>query len=143
MEWVFGQINVVKSKLNNRMGAELVNTILNIRTGLKRNNIIMYVIIMTEILEAMTMWSFIGTSLVCNESNTAEGCVTIDNCDCFCRIRFQFAYSHIMLCSLCVYCKGWQKVAYNLFATSNTPHLNMISKKCEWSVCFHGKFFAV
>jgi len=37
------------------MGAELVNTILNIRTGLKRNNIIKYVIIMTEILEAMTM----------------------------------------------------------------------------------------
>ena len=49
---------------------------------------------MTEIVEAVTMWSFIGISLVCNENSTAESCVNVDNCDYFCRIRFQFAYFH-------------------------------------------------
>jgi len=29
---------------------------------------------MTEIPEAVTMWSFIGTSFVCNENNAAESC---------------------------------------------------------------------
>jgi len=43
MEQVFDQTNVVKLKLNNRMSAELVNAILNIRTGLKRDNIIKHV----------------------------------------------------------------------------------------------------
>jgi len=55
MQRLFGQINVVKLKLNNRMSAELVNAILNIRTGLKRDKIIKYVTIMTEIPEAVTM----------------------------------------------------------------------------------------
>jgi len=45
MEQVFDQINVVKLKLNNRMSVELVNAILNIRTGLKRDNIIKHVMI--------------------------------------------------------------------------------------------------
>jgi len=55
MEQVFGQINVVILKFNNRMSAELVNAILNIRTGLKRDNIIKHVMMMTEIPEPVTM----------------------------------------------------------------------------------------
>ena len=55
MKRVFGQTNVVKLKLNNRMSGKLVNAILNIRTGLKRDNIIKHVMIMTEIPEAVTM----------------------------------------------------------------------------------------
>jgi len=55
MKRVFGQINIVKVKLNNRMSAELVNAILNIRTGLKRDNIIKHVVIISEIPEAVTM----------------------------------------------------------------------------------------
>jgi len=55
MKRVIGQINIVKLKLNNRMSAELVNAILNIRTGLKRDNITKHVVIMTEIPEAVTM----------------------------------------------------------------------------------------
>jgi len=47
MEQVFNQINVVKLKLNNRVSVELVNAILNIRTELKRDNIIKHVMIMT------------------------------------------------------------------------------------------------
>jgi len=47
MEQVFDQINMVKLKLNNRMSVELVNAILNIRTGLKRDNTIKHVMIMT------------------------------------------------------------------------------------------------
>jgi len=47
MEQVFDQINVVKLKLNNRMSVELVNAIRNIRTGLKRDNIIKHAMIMT------------------------------------------------------------------------------------------------
>jgi len=47
MDQVFDQINMVKLKLNNRMSVELVNAILNIRTGLKRDNIIKHVMIMT------------------------------------------------------------------------------------------------
>jgi len=39
MELAFSQINVVKLKLRNRMSAELVNAILNIKSGLKRDNI--------------------------------------------------------------------------------------------------------
>jgi len=46
MELVFSQINVVNLKLNNRMRAELVNAILNVRTELKRDNIIKHVMIM-------------------------------------------------------------------------------------------------
>jgi len=46
---------------------------------------------MTEIPEAV---SFIGTSLVYSENNIAESCVNVDNCDCFCRIRFPVAYFH-------------------------------------------------
>ena len=65
------------------MSAELVNAILNIRTELKRDNIIKHVMIMTEIPEAVSMWSFIGTSLVCNLNNTARSCVNVDNCDFF------------------------------------------------------------
>jgi len=52
---VFVQINVVKLKLNNRMSAELVNAILNIRNGLKRDNIIKHVMMTTEIPEAVTI----------------------------------------------------------------------------------------
>jgi len=37
------------------MSAELVNTILNIGTGLKRDNIIKYFMIVAEIPEAVTM----------------------------------------------------------------------------------------
>jgi len=37
------------------MSAELVNAILNIRTELKRDNIIKHVMIMTEIPEAVSM----------------------------------------------------------------------------------------
>jgi len=37
------------------MSAEPVNAILNVRTGLKRDNIIKHVMIMTEIVEAVTM----------------------------------------------------------------------------------------
>jgi len=55
MEQVFGQVNVVILKLNNRMSAELINAILHIRTGLKRDNIIKHVMMMTEIPEAVTM----------------------------------------------------------------------------------------
>jgi len=47
MDQVFDQINMVKLKLNKRMSVELVNAILNIRTGLKRDNIIKHVMIMT------------------------------------------------------------------------------------------------
>jgi len=46
---------------------------------------------MTEIPETV---SFIGTSLVYSENNIAESCVNVDNCDCFCRIRFPVAYFH-------------------------------------------------
>jgi len=35
-KYSFNQINVVKLKLRNRISAELVNAILNIRSGLKR-----------------------------------------------------------------------------------------------------------
>jgi len=65
------------------MSEDLVNAILNVRTELKRDNIIKHVMIMIEIPEAVTMWSFIGTSLVCNENNTAESCVNVDNCGFF------------------------------------------------------------
>jgi len=65
------------------MSAELVNAILNIRSGLKRDNIIKHFMIMTEIPEAVTLQCFIGTSSVCNENNTAESCVNADNCDYF------------------------------------------------------------
>ena len=54
MERVFLQINV-KLKLRNRMSAELVNAILNIRTELKGDSIIKHFMIMTEIPEAVTM----------------------------------------------------------------------------------------
>jgi len=47
MEQVFDQINVVKLKLNSRMSVELVDAILNIRTRLKRDNIVKYVMIIT------------------------------------------------------------------------------------------------
>jgi len=40
------------------MCVELVNAILNIRTGLNRNNILKHVMIVTEIPEAVTMGSF-------------------------------------------------------------------------------------
>jgi len=36
---------------------------------------------MTEIPEAVTIGSFIGTSLVCNENNTAESCGSANNRD--------------------------------------------------------------
>jgi len=85
------------------MCTELVNAILNIRAGLKRDNIIKHVMTMTEIPEAVTMSSFIGTSLACSESNIAESCVNVDNCDCFCRIRFQFAYFHHYALFFCVF----------------------------------------
>ena len=65
MKGVFSQINVAKLKLRNGMSAEPANAILNIRTGLKRDNIIKHFMIMTEIPEAVTMYCFIGTSLVC------------------------------------------------------------------------------
>ena len=52
---VFSQINVVKLKLRNRMSAELVNAILNIRAGFKRDNIIKHVMIIAEIPESVTM----------------------------------------------------------------------------------------
>jgi len=55
MEQVFSQINVVNLKLNNRMSAELANAILNVRTELKRDNIMKHVMIMIEIPEAVTM----------------------------------------------------------------------------------------
>jgi len=35
-----------------------------------------------------------GSSLVCNENNTAESCVNANNRDWFCRMRFQFTYFH-------------------------------------------------
>jgi len=41
------------------MCVELVNAILNIRTGLNRNNILKHCMIMTEIPEAVTIGSFI------------------------------------------------------------------------------------
>jgi len=83
MERVFSQLNVVNLKLNNMTSAELVNAILNVMTELKSDNIIKHVTIMTEIPEAVTMWSFIGTSLACNEKNTAKSCLNADNCDFF------------------------------------------------------------
>jgi len=54
MERVFLQINV-KLKLRNRMSAELVNAILNIRTGLNGDSVIKHFMIMTEIPEAVTI----------------------------------------------------------------------------------------
>jgi len=39
MEDIFSQMNVEKLKLRNRMSVQLVNAILNIKTGLKRDNI--------------------------------------------------------------------------------------------------------
>jgi len=36
---------------------------------------------MTGIPETVTMGSFIGTSLVCSENNTAESCVNANNRD--------------------------------------------------------------
>jgi len=65
------------------MREELVNAILNVRTELKRDNIIKGVMIMTDIPEAVIMWSSFGTSLVCNQNNAAESCVNADNCDFF------------------------------------------------------------
>jgi len=85
MEPVFSQMNVVKLELRNGMSAELVNAILNSRAGLKRDNIIKYVMNMAEISESVTMRSFIGTCLVYNASNTAEGCDNLDNWNYFCR----------------------------------------------------------
>jgi len=55
MERVFGQINVVKFNLRNRMNAELINVILNIRTGLKRDKTAEHVMIMAEIPESVTI----------------------------------------------------------------------------------------
>jgi len=55
MEQVFCQMNVVKLKLGNRISAELVNAILNIRTALKRDNVLKHVMIVTEIPKAVTM----------------------------------------------------------------------------------------
>jgi len=63
------------------MSAELVNAILNVRTELKRDNLIKHVMIMSDIPEAVTMRSVIGISLVFNENNTAESCINVDNCD--------------------------------------------------------------
>ena len=102
MEQVFHQMNVEKLKLRNRMSVELANAILIIRNGLKRDNILKHVMIMTEIPEAVTMGSFIGTSLVCNESNTAESCISVNNRDWFCRMRFKFAYFHNYVLFFCV-----------------------------------------
>jgi len=45
----------VNLKFNNRMREELVNAILNVRTELKRDNIIKGVMIMTDIPEAVIM----------------------------------------------------------------------------------------
>jgi len=36
---------------------------------------------MTVIPEAVTIGSFIGTSLVCNENNTVESCDNVNNRD--------------------------------------------------------------
>jgi len=36
---------------------------------------------MTEIPEAVTIGSFFGTILVCNENNTAESCGNVNNRD--------------------------------------------------------------
>ena len=58
---------------------------------------------MTEIPEAVIMWSFIGTILVCSENNISECCVNVDNCDCFCRIRFPFVYFHHYALFFCVF----------------------------------------
>jgi len=58
---------------------------------------------MTGIPETVTMGSFIGTSLVCSENNTAESCVNANNRDWFCRIRLQFAYFHNYILFFCVY----------------------------------------
>jgi len=81
MERIFDQINVAKLKLNKRttvLCAELVNAIWNIRTRLKRDNIIKHVMIMIpDLPDAVTIWSFIGTSLVCNGTNIAESCVIV------------------------------------------------------------------
>ena len=55
MERLFSQINVINLKLNNRLSAELLNAILNVRTELKRDNIIKHAMIMHEIPEAATM----------------------------------------------------------------------------------------
>jgi len=55
MERVFSQINDVKLKLRNRRSAELVNTILNSRARLKRDNVIKHVMIMAEIPESVTV----------------------------------------------------------------------------------------
>jgi len=32
---------------------------------------------MTEILEAVTMWNYTGTGLLCIENNTAESCINV------------------------------------------------------------------
>ena len=67
-----------------------------------------HVMIMTEIPEGVTMWSFIDTGLVCNENNTAESCVNVDYCDSFCRIRFQFAYiRHYIFFSVFISASVW------------------------------------
>ena len=39
--------------------------------------------IMTEIPEVVTMQCFFGSSLVCDENNTAESGANADNCDYF------------------------------------------------------------
>jgi len=54
-----------------------------LRLNWKETTILKHVMITTEIPEVVTMWSFIGTSLVCNENNTAESCVNVHNCDFF------------------------------------------------------------
>jgi len=100
MEIVFLQINVVILKLRKRTSAEPVNAILNIRTGLKRDNIINHFMIITEFPETVTMQCFIGTSLVCNENNTVQLKVVLMK---IIVTIFKFAYFHHYAFFFCVF----------------------------------------